>query len=122
LRQKRDYYARQPVALVTGANKRIGRQSRRISRPYGFAALIESRNLEHEETATKECWRGCPRALQNTPAGCIVNVPSIAGSLAWNSDATKPDPILKDQAVWSAPISIAGGGGPDRTTHRQERP
>jgi NAD(P)-dependent dehydrogenase (short-subunit alcohol dehydrogenase family) len=41
------------VALVTGANKGIGRQIAQDLAAHGFTVLVGSRNLEHGETAAK---------------------------------------------------------------------
>jgi NAD(P)-dependent dehydrogenase (short-subunit alcohol dehydrogenase family) len=42
-----------PVALVTGANKGIGRQTAKDLAAHRFTMLVGSRNPEHEETAAK---------------------------------------------------------------------
>ena len=42
-----------PVALGTGANKGIGRQTAKDLAAHRFTMLVGSRNLDHEETGTK---------------------------------------------------------------------
>jgi len=99
LRQKRDYYAGQTRRPGhRGPTKESVGKPRRISRAHRFTMLVGSRNLEHEETATKSVERMPTRPPAPTSRIRAPSQPQQSASGTRRRDASSTYQVPSDRS------------------------